>query len=306
MKLTNLIWVILLFSTVFSLGCKKDCPNHKIEVDAGSTQQVQLPINSATLTGTVKSGTTTSDAYLWTFVSGPNAPQFSNSTSLSTTAGNLTAGTYIFQFQATNSYGETGIDTTSLVVLPVVSHTLVLQPANNTFEGDVNIHVPDTWIGGSPQFYIEAWTIFGDPYLGRVALKFDYSGLPSGAVIDNAKLYLYSDPNPINGDKVHAQSGTTNEFSIKGITSDWKMPNPFTWNNQPTTTTANQVTVPQSLTSDESIIADVTLLVADQQASVNNGFYMVLNNEVIYNVRQFASSFNADASIHPKLVIVYH
>jgi hypothetical protein len=289
-------------------SCKKDCNmTPAIIVDAGKDQTIQLPVDSVNLKGTVTSGQSPTLVYSWTFISGPSTPVIANSSSTLASVNNLVVGTYIFQFEAMNSAGTLiGLDTTSVNVLPANIKTLVLQPSDNLYEGDVNVHAPDTWLTGSDQLYIESWTDLGAPFTGRVALKFDYSAIPSGATIDTATLYLYSDPNPINGDKVNAQEGSTDAFYIQRLTSNWTLPNPFTWDSQPTTTTANEVLVPQSVTSSDNAVADVTALVKDQQTGGNNGFYMVLQNEVIYNVRQYVSSFGADPTLHPKLVISYH
>lgn len=50
---------------------------------------------------------------------------------------------------------------------------------------------------------------------------------------------------------------------------------------------------------------DVTELVTRMHTINNHGFKISLQNEVIYNIRQFASSKHPDAGKHPKLVIVY-
>jgi hypothetical protein len=46
-------------------------------------------------------------------------------------------------------------------------------------------------------------------------------------------------------------------------------------------------------------------LVVDMLNSGNNGFMIMLQNEVIYNIRDFCSSTYPDASKHPKLVVTY-
>ncbi len=162
---------------------------------------------------------------------------------------------------------------------------------------------PTTWQSGGTQIFVEAWTIFGDFFKVRCALKFDYSALPPDAVIDNATLYLYSDPYPLNDNQVDAQDGTNNGFHIKRLTSAWAS---YTWDNPPTSTDINAVAVPQSASKTENVIANVTNLVKDQWLNGNNGFFMALDNEVTYNIRQFASNYVSDTSLHPKLVINYH
>ena len=68
----------------------------------------------------------------------------------------------------------------------------------------------------------------------------------------------------------------------------------------------NQVNIVNSTSSFENITdIDVTQLVKDMQVSGNNGFDMRLLNETYYNIRQYVSSYHAETSKHPKLVIQY-
>jgi hypothetical protein len=303
----------VLFTAIILLtSCEKDPVPPKETpppvANAGNSQVVQLPVkdNEVTLTGSGISVNGKIVGYLWSLVSGPNVPVITSPSATTTTVKELNAGTYIFQFAVIDSIGLTGVDTVSVLVKPPVQKIATIQPANNIYEGDINVYAPTTWIAPSPQLYIEAWTANGAPYTGRVALKFDYSILPAGANIDSAILYLYSAPNPLNGNKIDAQYGPENGFNIQRITSVWNFPNPFTWNSQPVITVTNQVFVSASTSTTENTIANVTALVKDQQTSGNNGFFMSLANEVTYNIRQYASSSNADASIRPKLIVYYH
>jgi hypothetical protein len=104
---------------------------------------------------------------------------------------------------------------------------------------------------------------------------------------------------------VDANYGTANSFSIQRIVSPWTGTS-ISWNSQPSTTTVNQVTVPNSTSSTQnSIDIDVTQLVKDMQVNGNNGFVMRLLAENYYNIRQYVSSYNSDATKRPKLVIQY-
>jgi hypothetical protein len=185
-------------------------------------------------------------------------------------------------------------------------NTLTISPDNNSFEGHIDSYA-NSWNGGDTQFDITAWTANGSPENQRACLKFDFSLLPSNAVVDSAILYLYAMPNPHGGNGVDANFGPANAGFIQRITSTWLVTNPpYTWTNQPSTTTVNQVTIPQSTSSFSNTIANVSDLVKDMLINGSNGFFMKLQNEVTYNIRQFASSFNSDAGKHPKLIIYYH
>jgi hypothetical protein len=183
---------------------------------------------------------------------------------------------------------------------------LTINPDNNTFEGHVDSY-SNSWNGGDTQFDITAWTANGSPENQRACLKLDFSLLPSNAIVDSAILYLYAMPNPHGGNGVDANFGSANAGYIQRITSAWPGTNPpYTWNSQPSTTSVNQVTIPQSTSSFSNTVVDVSALVKDMLVNGNNGFFMKLQNEVTYNIRQFASSFNSDASKHPKLIIYYN
>jgi hypothetical protein len=124
--------------------------------------------------------------------------------------------------------------------------------------------------------------------------------------VDSAKLFLFSMPNPLHGNLIDAQFGTANAGYIQRITSAWTVANQFNWNNQPVTTTVNQVVLPQSTFTTENSVLTVTQLVKDMLTNGNNGFFMRLQSETTYNIRQYASSAHSDVTKHPKLIIWYH
>lgn len=95
-------------------------------VSAGSNQNVQLPANTATLTGTnVAQGSNTAASSIWSFVSGPGTPTITNSNSLTTTVtGLVVAGTYTFQLQGFDNTGASSFSTVTITVLQEVSPTV--------------------------------------------------------------------------------------------------------------------------------------------------------------------------------------
>lgn len=189
---------------------------------------------------------------------------------------------------------------------PCISPNIVVAPVNNQYEGFVGNFFPTSFQLTSMQILISSWTNGGQPADTRQLIRFDYSTIPVGAIIDSARLYLYADPAPNNGNQVDAHFGPTNAFYIQRITSNWTLPTPFTWYNQPAVTTVNQVTIPQSTSSFQNCVADVTQLVKDQLSFGNNGFFMRLVTEQTYNSRQYLSSKSSDPNKHPKIVIYYH
>jgi hypothetical protein len=306
LRLSAFLCVLSLF-----LGCTKDNDVPDIDpqppvANAGTDLIVQMPSAPFTLTG---GGTTTNGkivGYLWSLVSGPNVPTITSPASASTTVTGFVGGSYIFQFMVVDSAGLTGVDTTSVQVLPAPIQTLTLQPANNDNEKFLLGNGSTIDESSHPgEFSAGTWTIGGVVVYERGLFKFDLSSIPAGSTILSAKLSLYANPTPLNGDLVHANSGTDNSFFIQRVTSNWD-PASTLFSNQPATTTTNEVSVPHTaLPYSDVIDADVTALVSDMLQTANYGFGIRLQNEVIYNIRDFCSSTNPDATKHPKLVITY-
>ena len=100
-------------------NCKKqDTPPPKPPVaEAGNPQTIQLPVNSATLTGSGASTNGSITSYQWTLVSGPSVPVLGQAGSSSTSVTGMIQGIYHFQFKVTDAAGLTGTDTTSITVL---------------------------------------------------------------------------------------------------------------------------------------------------------------------------------------------
>lgn len=74
--------------------------------NAGPSQTITLPTNSVTLNGSASSGTITS--YSWTQLpGGPSTASLATPSSVTTTASNLIAGTYLFQLQINGSSTDT-------------------------------------------------------------------------------------------------------------------------------------------------------------------------------------------------------
>ncbi|MEP7111424.1 MAG: DNRLRE domain-containing protein [Ferruginibacter sp.] len=181
-----------------------------------------------------------------------------------------------------------------------------ISPSNNVYEGIISSNNANAPIATYDEFFLTGWTIGGVISNSRFLVKFDQAAIPFNAVIDNAKLYLYGDSTPIAGNMIDAHFGSTNAFLIQRITSSWTAVSTYTWNNPPATVTTNEVLVPQSISSFQDEIIDVTALVKDMQVNGNYSFLMKLQTEVTYNSRQYLSSFESNASKHPKLIISYH
>jgi hypothetical protein len=170
MKSINRFPFFLCLLTFTFSGCQKHNDPKPPVADAGNSQTIQLPVNTATLTG---SGTTTNGSitgYLWILVSGPNVPVISQPGSASTNVSGMIEGTYHFQFKVTDNAGLTGIDTTSIIVNaapnpPIAdagnSQTIQLPVNNATLTGT------GTTTNGNITGYL--WSLISGPNIPVIA-----------------------------------------------------------------------------------------------------------------------------------------
>lgn len=267
-----------------------------INILADSIAKINLKGSATDKDGTIK-------GYLWSEVSGPNTPVITSAGSASASAIGVINGTYIFQLMATDNSGATAVRQMSVTV--IVHRRMVLRPAPNPDEVHLAVnHNGNASDQTAPEFGATSWTLDGDPATTRGIFKFDLSTIPADAIILSAKLTLYSDTTPINGDMVHANYGTNNSMLLQKVISNWD--NTITWYNQPSTDNTSQIVIPHT---DEPFLdlkdIDVTAMVKTMHPNANNGFLIRLQNESPYNSRIFCSSKYAVAAKHPKLEIQY-
>ena len=271
-----------------------------------TTIQLRTDSDSILLKGTAIDPHDSIVSYLWSQVSGPNNAKIVFPGSSSTYFTNIIAGKYVFQLMAVDADGETSVKSVIVTTLAPAPVTLTLQPTNNPYEihlaaynsgGDISDPHASTLDG-------DAWTNNGNPVTVRGLFRMDMSSIPSHAKILSAKLSLYSNPTPINGDLVHANYGSDNSIFIQRVTSTWDSTVRFP--NQPSVDVASEISIPSTTQSFLDLTdIDVTSMVQTMVSNGNYGWMIRLQNEVYYNSRQFASSKYSDASKHPKLVIVY-
>ena len=120
--------------TVVSSGIQPPVAN------AGANQTIQLPVNQVNLDGTASIATSGSiTAYNWSQVSGPSTAMLGSATTAITSAGNLVAGTYVFQLTIQDNNNVNASDSVVITVLPQAnippvaragSGVTVILPAN--------------------------------------------------------------------------------------------------------------------------------------------------------------------------------
>ena len=329
MKVTHVL-LVFIFLTIFN-ACNKIKLNKIPVADAGPAQTIQLSVDSVTLTGSGTDEDGFINGYLWSKVSGPNIPSIFTPGESSTKINHLIAGTYLFQLMVVDDDGATGLDTVSVSVLPSLITTLTLQPGpaegadarltdvqNCTPPGNPFLNLPNS---NDPDFQdmpVAAWTNDANgcaTMQHRSFLKFTaLNNIPQTATILSAKLSLYgvtSSPSLPQGNSYYPgspyNSWGTNECWLKQVSGSWSE-SVITWNNQPAVTETNRVAIPASTSQwgyDVQDI-DVTNMVKDMvNNATNNGFCIMLQNEVYYRSVSFASSDNTNAAKRPKLVITY-
>ena len=303
---------LFLFSGFY--GCTKDKDpmvvenNIKPKAVAGVHHELTFPVDTVYLMGSGTDSDGVVAAYLWSQVSGPKESIIENPGNPSTKVQFSQSGSYLFQLMVVDNGGATGVDTVSILVKPSLIDSLSLQAnpqagyMDLTFAGnDAGANYTDP---NGPEIDAAAWTSGGSAFNQRAAFIFNLAQLPANATILSAKLNLYSNPTPSNGNLVDANYGTNNAIYIERVMSSWNMSS--SWANQPATTATNQILIPHTnLTQLDLIGVDVTGLVKDMFANTNYGFGIRLQSEVQLTSRLFCGARYADATKHPILKIVY-
>ncbi len=154
------------------------------------------------------------------------------------------------------------------------------------------------------EFIANAWTWNGVPGNGRSAIEFDLSDIPNNADVLHADLFLFAAMNPPSGN--HSNRDGSNTALLQRITSDWTE-NTLIWQNQPSTTTDNEVIIPASSDPLQNYQIDITRLVEDiiEDGKPNYGFMFRLVNENYYRRMNFATSNHPDTTLHPILIVEF-
>jgi hypothetical protein len=187
---------------------------------------------------------------------------------------------------------------------PPCPNSITLRP--NAVSGkDAYIESYNTTInyGTSANFAAIAWTGGGHSFVSRSLIDFNLSTIPAGATINNAYLSLYCNT---TSDHTELNSGSNASF-IQRITYAWDE-NTVTWNNQPSTTPVNEVTLPQSISQTQDYPnINVTQLISDIRNNPSTSFGMMiqLQTEAVYRSMIFASSDHSDSTKWPMLKVCY-
>src|SRR6185436_1717126 len=134
-----------------------------------------------------------------------------------------------------------------------------------------------TNFGSSDDFAAAAWTNGGDISDMRGLIRFDLSAIPTNATVTSAALSLYFNPISSNGD--HQSLSGPNTALLQRLTSSWDEYT-VTWDNQPATTSAGEVVVPQTVTNTEDRPnIDVTALVQQMVTDPATNYGLLFREE---------------------------
>lgn len=142
--------------------------------------------------------------------------------------------------------------------------------------------------------------------VSRAFIAFDLSAIPANAQIISAKLSLYGLP---SSNTIPQGNVGDNGIYIQRVTDDWNQVT-VNWNNQPTTTTVDQVELPSTTSTFNYNVTnvDVTNLVKamrSQTPTKTAGFCLRLKTETVWRSVVFASNRHEDPAKRPRLQIIY-
>jgi hypothetical protein len=211
---------------------------------------------------------------------------------------------------------------------PIIGKDAEIHEMRGCIPNGATQPVEDTNYGNIDRLRIMAWT-WNSQGCGegtfRALLKFDeLSTIPANAEILSAELKLFGLPlvadvgnssypgSPYNNSSYPPghMYNTTNESLIQRVTSPWNEQT-VTWNTQPTTTTANQITIPNTTSqwnwnytnSSANLVAMIQDMV--NNPSTNFGFMFKLQNETRYRSVYFVSSDHSNPALWPELTVTY-
>lgn len=187
--------------------------------------------------------------------------------------------------------------------------TIVFQPGGASSEDAiVDSYWTTTNSGAAAELNAQAWSHSGSLEISRSLIRFDLSSIPTNALVLSANLYLYNNPQSVNGfgNGQHSQLSGSNAAVINRVLSPWNE-NTVTWVTQPASDTVNQAFLPANSTPHQDYVVDITAMAASMVANpaTNFGFILQEQIEVAYRCLLFASGDHPNDALHPKLEITY-
>lgn len=160
--------------------------------------------------------------------------------------------------------------------------------------------------GSAPELPAFSWTVLGAQVYGRFLIKFPLDTILSGSQILSAKLYLFGYPENYPSFAIPQGNSGDNVLLVQRVTASWDE-STVTWNNQPTTTSADQIELPASTSiwNYNVLEADVTTLINQCFTNNNFGLLFKLKTEQNYRSIGFLSNEYSVSSMRPMLLVTY-
>ncbi len=172
-------------------------------------------------------------------------------------------------------------------------------------DASITSYYPDNNYGDQNYLQSYTWTINGTSVTCRTVMAFDLSEIPQGTTIKNATLSLYYADNLTNN--IQGFSGGENDLKIELIAESWDA-DTITWNNQPSVSTTNAVTIPADGNGkiDKPDI-DITELIQTMINNSDGNFGVMISqvDETPYRSSFFASTENEVQDKRPILKIEF-
>lgn len=165
-----------------------------------------------------------------------------------------------------------------------------LNGINVSYGSNPNFLSPDSM---STDLGASQWTCGGAPCESRALIKFDLSSFSQSAILQSATLSLYANPAQLTGNSEAGPTyGTNNSSELLKIVSPWSM-STVNWDNQPTVSNSDIVTLAQSITNyNDYLDIDVTAITQGwiNNPSNNYGWMLKTQTSDFYNSMIFGSS----------------
>ncbi|MFN4083867.1 MAG: DNRLRE domain-containing protein [Bacteroidia bacterium] len=173
----------------------------------------------------------------------------------------------------------------------------------NCVDARVDSEQPNTNFGSHTELSIYSKNQSGTKN-SRTYIQFDFSSqIPANANIISAKLYLYRNGNPQYA-QPYSHTGN-NQLFIKKVLAPTDF-STLNWNNKPSTTSNNQVSIPKANSPFQNLETDITDIIRDIYESGNNyGMCLQLQDETPDKSWSFCSSEHPNTALRPKLVVSY-
>lgn len=206
---------------------------------------------------------------------------------------------------------ETKGDTTTVIIRPSLKdgqdcYVSIIDA--DTSNGNINL-------SSVPEIVAGKYYHYGQLSTQRTFIRFDslLKKVPLGKTIVSAHLMLYGKSSslvfPYGNSYYPGSPNPENSCWIQRVTTlkQWQE-STITWNNQPATTTAAEVTLPASTsTYNYNVDVLVTQMVRTMvNLQRNNGFCMRLKTEEPFRGIAFATSESTDVLLRPRLIIKYY